>query len=373
MNVLAAILALSLAADPMATTYFFVTASGAFTVPADFNPANNTVAVIGGGGAGANGGPSPQGGAGGGGGNCSFEINYPLVPGETLVATVGAGGVGGAGAGTDGGDSALNRGATILLNAKGGKGGPLTSLSVAPNPTTGSIGTNKVQGGQGGNANVTFTGGGGGGGAGGPRGNGGNGGNSGSGLGTGAGGGGGGNGGGTNGGDAINTGLLIAGGNGGNNANGIGGGSLPSVTPPVGIQSTLGGGGAGMAGLQIYCQGSNGVDGSGGGGGGGDHLGSPTWPAGLYGGGSGGSGGAGGVPANGAQGVIVLAYITSSSIPTAVPLSAGRAIIPPIPNKFDHCLHRQYRLFCDTDRERLGCARLPKCFVADEREWGDPV
>lgn len=30
---------------------------------------------------------------------------------------------------------------------------------------------------------------------------------------------------------------------------------------------------------------------------------------------------------------------------------------------------REYRLFCNIDYE--GCARLPKCFTVDEREWGD--
>lgn len=43
------------------------------------------------------------------------------------------------------------------------------------------------------------------------------------------------------------------------------------------------------------------------------------------------------------------------------------------PNKFDFCLHREYRLFCNIDYQRLGCAKLPHCFTVDEREWGEQV
>lgn len=41
------------------------------------------------------------------------------------------------------------------------------------------------------------------------------------------------------------------------------------------------------------------------------------------------------------------------------------------PNQFDFCLHREYRLFCNIDYGLKGCARLPKCFTVDEREWGE--
>lgn len=42
------------------------------------------------------------------------------------------------------------------------------------------------------------------------------------------------------------------------------------------------------------------------------------------------------------------------------------------PNKFDYCLHREYRLFCNIDYDRLGCAKLPACFTVDERDWQTP-
>jgi len=53
--------------------------------------------------------------------------------------------------------------------------------------------------------------------------------------------------------------------------------------------------------------------------------------------------------------------------------AAGRRAYVLKPNQFDWCLHRVYRLYCNTDRELLGCAKLPKCFTVDEREWGDLV
>jgi len=53
--------------------------------------------------------------------------------------------------------------------------------------------------------------------------------------------------------------------------------------------------------------------------------------------------------------------------------AGGRRAYTLAPNQFDFCLHKEYRLFCNTDRERLGCAKLPHCFTVDEREWGDPV
>lgn len=53
------------------------------------------------------------------------------------------------------------------------------------------------------------------------------------------------------------------------------------------------------------------------------------------------------------------------------PGDGGRKIQVLTPNQFDFCLHREYRLFCNIDYDLKGCARLPKCFTVDEREWGD--
>lgn len=52
------------------------------------------------------------------------------------------------------------------------------------------------------------------------------------------------------------------------------------------------------------------------------------------------------------------------------PGPGGRKPVVLTPNQFDHCLHREYRLFCNIDYDLKGCARLPKCFTVDEREWG---
>lgn len=65
-----------------------------------------------------------------------------------------------------------------------------------------------------------------------------------------------------------------------------------------------------------------------------------------------------------------LLLLTGPALPTN-PGPAGRKPIAPIPNQFDHCLHREYRLFCNIDYDAKGCARLPKCFTVDEREWGE--
>ncbi len=281
------------------STTVYLTANQTWVAPPDFNPFNNTVEAIGGGGAGANGGPSPQGGAGGGAGAYSKAINANIQPGDSLTVVVGTGGAGDGGAGGNGTDSSVVDGATTIVLAKGGTGGPLTSLGAQGGQASGGTGDVKHSGGNGGNANFSVSGGGGGGGAAGPLGDGGNGGNADS-L---VGGGGGGNGGGTNGHTAVNP----NGGNGGDNHAGTGHGAN-------GTDASNGGGGAGAGGPSASNQkGSNGIDfdathGSGGGSGGGDHAGNPTSTAGNYGAASGGSGGAGGTPSNGAPGIIVISW-----------------------------------------------------------------
>lgn len=64
---------------------------------------------------------------------------------------------------------------------------------------------------------------------------------------------------------------------------------------------------------------------------------------------------------------------TVTVAPAPIVPTAGST--PPIlkPNKSDFCLHREYRLFCNIDYQKLGCAKLPHCFTVDEREWGEHV
>lgn len=77
-----------------------------------------------------------------------------------------------------------------------------------------------------------------------------------------------------------------------------------------------------------------------------------------------------GLQSNVATGLILMA----PGVPVQVNSgSGGRKIVVLTPNQFDYCLHREYRLFCNIDYDRLGCAKLPKCFAVDEREWGNPV
>jgi hypothetical protein len=67
------------------------------------------------------------------------------------------------------------------------------------------------------------------------------------------------------------------------------------------------------------------------------------------------------------------AVVTCSIIITPPTGAAGRRPNPYIPNEFDNCLARDFRLYSTIDYERLGCAKLPACFKMDEREWGLPA
>lgn len=200
-----------------------------WTVPDDWNDADNSIEVIGAGGTGGDS-PGAQGGAGGGGGGYSKVTNLSLTPAALISYRVGAN------SGGNGGDTWFN-GASLAASSVGAKGGTaggaFTSVGIGGQASSG-IGTLKRSGGNGGRgSNNDAGGGGGGGGAGGPNGNGG----SGDGPSTqeDSGGGGGGADGGGSGGAPTNP----TGGNGGSNRFGSGGGNSSS---PDGVD---GGGGKG--------------------------------------------------------------------------------------------------------------------------------
>lgn len=295
------------------------TGAGTWTVPSNFNSANNTIYLFGGGGGGGGGaaGSGTRTGAGGGGGGGFTQIsNFSATPGGSISVSVGASGGGGAvaAAGTAGGSTTWNAGA---YTAGGGGGGLRASPYTGGSGGTGST-YNGGAGGTGANVAVSSSqisaSGGGGGGAGGPLGAGGRGGNGSSGvLLYSGGGGGGGNGGGSNGGagSSSNNNINITG-NGGNNASGSGGGIAP------GGDGTFGGGGAGGGGRS-----SGGIDilnsfggGSGGGGATNDGL---SAAGSIFGGGGSGGGARNGTTgvasagSAGGQGAIFIVYSVSSS------------------------------------------------------------
>jgi hypothetical protein len=223
--------------------------SGTWTVPADWNSANNTIHCIGAG----NGGGTD--GGGGGGGGYAAGVRVPLTLGAAISYQVGN---------HNSGSSVLR--ATFFNGTEG-------------------FGSNTVEGGGGGASNGS-----GGGGAGGTPintfggGNGFNGGNGGS----------------------LSA-LQGGGGGGGGGPNGVGiDGDAGNVSSGAGGAGDFGFGGAGGAGGANGSVGGGGIEiaggvGSGGGGGGGA-LGGTGGSAGLYGGGGGGHGG------GGAHGVIIIVY-----------------------------------------------------------------
>ena len=310
------------------TKTIFLTGSGTYTIPGDWNNANNLVACIGGGGGGG-GSPGTCSGSGGGGGAYASRTNMTISGG--ISYTIGAAGTAGSGGvGGGGGDTYFNSGSmpapgtSTAVGAKGGSGGAYNS-SVAAGGSGGAAasccGAVTNSGGAGGSASTTNGSGGGsgggGGGAAGPQGNGGAGGNAnsgGTGVGGGGGGGSGGGGSGTVGG-AGQAGQTSFGGTGGNNAAGFGGGASNTA-------GTVGGGGGGGygAGGAVGGPGADwtatvgGTAGPGGGGGGaGQTPAACVGSGGLYGGGggAGSSQGSGWPGAAGAQGLIVVQYTTN--------------------------------------------------------------
>lgn len=303
--------------------FLTATGAGAWTVPSDWNAANNKVECYGGAGAGTHWIGSAC-GAGGGGGAYAKRANLPLTPGATVNFVVGVGGVDSAGAAVsgDGGDTWFNAtsmpapGTTGVVGAKGGGG-----IATGPQPTGGigglaasSCGDVVHSGGDGGGVAATNGAGGGGGGCAGPNGPGGPGGFNGTSLSGGGGGGGSGGGGSGSGGHAGAAGGASTGGGGGNNSAGSGSGA-GGVSGADGTAGTNGGGGGGSgAGSRQGGAGGAGTDctdtvggtaGPGGGSGGSSGTSGLGASGGLYGGGGGGAGSIGG---SGAQGLIVITY-----------------------------------------------------------------
>jgi hypothetical protein len=253
--------------------------SQTWTVPADWNSANNYIYCIGGGGGGGSGTNYPTGGGGGG---YAIRHNIALTPNSGAGVAVGGGG------GPDGAGGTTSF-AGIVVATGGGAGG---SYGNPPGAGGGaSAGDGGYAGGAGGNSGQAGTAGGGGGAAG-TYGAGGAGG-AGSAV-TQGNGGGGGCGGGTAGQPGNDS--TGGGGNGGSSpwaAGGAGGAFAPGG---AGTSGSGGGGGSGAPGTG--GNGGNGPDYSGGGGGAGST--SPTGNGGYYGGGGAGRGG------YGAQGVIFI-------------------------------------------------------------------
>ena len=273
--------------DGKSTSWFptqtiYITSGSTWTVPADWNNANNTIETIGGGGASAD----QVGGigkGGGGGGAYSKITNLSLTPSASVDISVGTGGA--HDGTTTGGDTWFN-GASLAASSVGAKGGSGTSngTGAAGGVADDGVGTTKYSGGAGGNSGVWGYTGGGGGGAGGPDGAGAN--------------------GSTNGvGDPSDIGGAGGtGGNGSGGAGGAGGAGLGGSGSPGGAGTELGsskgsgggGGGAGGASVQDGAGGTGGIYGGGGGGAGGSSASSNS---------NGGSGG---------NGVIVVTYIPAT-------------------------------------------------------------
>jgi hypothetical protein len=325
----------------------FLTSGTTWTVPTGWNSSNNTIELIGGGGGNYTSGPPPNSGGGGGEYRILFDQSY--TPGHSITIQIGQGGAAGI-AGTasfiynDSNGSIIgqpNGGSTPTVNYyTGGAGG------------TGGTGGTGYSGGAGGSAFVFGNGGGAGGGAGGPNGVGGAGGGDGSTQCCSGGGGGGAGGGGSSGLSTTPTNANngAAGGNNiygnGSGAGGVMGGGNLGVP---GTAGTVGGGGGGGSANQNSSSNSNGGAGGngtewdashgsgGGGGGGGADFGSGSPGAGaaggLYGGGGGGggnyNGGSQGASGAGANGIIVISYITFNSSCTggARTTSGGNTVI----------------------------------------------
>ena len=311
----------------------FITSGTSYTLPADFNPGNNTVECYGGG--------CPGGGAnglvGGGGGAYAKVTNINIGAGTVVQIQIGSGG------GYPGTNTFFN--ASSLANAVSNG----TSIScaaegagVSTNQSNGrassSVGTVKYDGGPG-QGSSSGTGGGGGGGCAGPNGAGASGG-----IANGAGGGGGGGAnGGTNG--AANGNNGGAGGNGGRTGTGGGAGGTPS-TNGGNATSGIGGGGGGGGNSSnpgyttggsgayddVYGDGSHGPGGGGGGGGRGT-TGVTPGPGG-YGGGYGGGGGGcaygNGVVGGQGDGLIVITYTPGQAGLAAVAPAAMQRPKPPL-------------------------------------------
>jgi hypothetical protein len=290
-------------------TQIFIVSGTSWTVPADWNPADNSIETIGGGG----GGGTSSGGndAGGGGGGAYSKItNLTLSPGSVTLQ-VGSGG----GPNTNGGDTYFN-GASLGASSVGAQGGRGASeVTGGAGGASGSgVGSTKYSGGDGGTSNNAGNGGAGGGGAADPGGAGQAGGPS---VTHNAGSAGGGAGGANSTAGVDSSGST--GGHGGAAQDGTAGGAggVDGVSDAAAGSHGSGGGGGASGSHVAGAAGGDGVEfdpthGAGGGGAGGYALNSNQngGTGGLYGGGGGGTAFAPGtgIGGPGAQGIIVITY-----------------------------------------------------------------
>lgn len=134
------------------TDTYYVGGSAEFKVP--FGVTSMSMLVVGGGGASNNYAVSNNMNAGGGGGGAlAYRNNVPVTPGETLSLTGGASGnYFNIPTATNGGNSSVKRGSTILVLATGGKTAPWQSDAGTPGlggAASGCIGDVKFSGGNG--------------------------------------------------------------------------------------------------------------------------------------------------------------------------------------------------------------------------------
>lgn len=298
------------------TKVVFLTSGTSWTVPSDWNSANNTIECIGGGGGGGGNDGTDNGGGGGGGGEYREVSDTAYTSGNSITIQIGAGGGGSNTTGANGTASFIenNSNASNVCNANPGGGGgyPTTDPASGGAGGTGGTGTVGFSGGAGGFEYILSgdTAGGGGGGAGGPYGIGGAGAaddNSSTGPGGGA-----------NGGGGAGTFVYAdtTGQPGGNSLWAAGGAGGTSGAGTAGTEGSGGGGGyavttgtGGNGGAGIDWNASHGSGGGGGGGGGSATASANGGNGGLYGGGGGGGGSPGSATGgNDTQGIIVISY-----------------------------------------------------------------
>ena len=262
-----------------AATVIFLTTGTSWTVPANWNSANNTIEVIGGGGGGevgaGSGGSANQGGGGGGGGAYAKISNLTLTANGSVTIQVGAGGASAANGTDTWFNSSTCAGASTC--AKAGSTGAFPTGGVG-GPSGTSVGTTVFSGGSGGNGQAVKS---------------------------------------TNGG----------GGGGGAGLNGAGTVGAASPTATGGSGDAGFGGAGGVVGSGV---GGNGTEwsasyGSGGGGGGANANGIAGGAGGTYGAGGGGGRGTAGAGGAGIQGLIVITYTPAGPTVTSADVTAAGA------------------------------------------------
>jgi hypothetical protein len=307
----------------------YITSGTSFTLPADWNPANNTVECYGAGAPGtATGGYNNT---GGGGGAWAQVSNLNISASTAVNIQIGSTGSADTWFNATSVANAVSNGTSVSCAAKG-------SSSSAGGAASSSCGTSKNNGGGGGAGNGGLTFGGGGGGAGGPSGPGADGGS--------AGGSNSGGGGGANNGTAGASPGAGGNGRGGGGGGSSGGGNATANSGGGGGGSNGAAGGNGALDNSVYSDGSHGP----GGGGGGAAVAGGN--AGGYGGGGGGGYSTGGSETDG---LIVLTYVSVS--PSVYTFSLN-VLNPPIPTLANYIVVTPL-LFNQTPSQDMAWFRQP--------------